>query len=494
MMSAGPHHHQVPMTQAQMNQAAEQQKAAIHNAKLRSARPTDKTLPDGVEQACVDDGQVAMAYKQLRDLERRLDATMTRKRLDIVDTVSRSAKRYKTLRIWITNTVEDQFWQTNGLNVDSFDFSSNLEASYRVKIEGRLLDDDDDEAEADKTEDPAPAAADDADKMDTDSPAKSKQQPKAIAAKAGQRHRFSHFFKALTVDFDRSKLAAGGRDASVEWKKPDRAPGAAGGSALPAMADFDEFTFKRNGEENTNITINLYRHEDPERFELSPELADVVDLREATRQEAVVGMWEYIKLMNLQEDEEKRNFRCDEVLRKVIDKDAGYIPLLNDYVTRHLKPLPPLSLPYTIRVDEAFHTQPGGPPPTVYDVRVAVDDPLRARLAPFVHPGTQHAATLRRVAEIDRDLGVIVQAIATHKAKHAFLKGMCEDPVGFVRAWLSSQKRDLEVIMGEATRGVGAGEGTAGDEWRRGGRESIWNSVNARESVNVLLAKQPVHR
>lgn len=432
--------------------------------------------------------------------------------IDTTELTPPTRQRYKTLRIWITNTVEDQFWQTNGLNVDSFDFSSNLEASYRVKIEGRLLDDDDDEVETGK--DDAPNPADDADKMDTDSPAKSKQ-PKAIAAKPGQRHRFSHFFKALTVDFDRSKLAAaaGGRpagmDASVEWKKPDRAP-AAPGAALPAMADFDEFTFKRNGEENTNITINLFRHEDPERFELSPELADVVDLREATRQEAVVGMWEYIKLMNLQEDEEKRNFRCDEVLRKVlppsspptmttlttppspqvIDKDAGYIPLLNDYVTRHLKPLPPLSLPYTIRVDEAFHTSPAAPAPTIYDVRVAVDDPLRARLAPFVH-GTQYAATLRRVADIDKDLGVIVQAIATHKAKHAFLTGMCDDPVGFVRAWLSSQKRDLEVILGEATRAQGEG---AGDEWRRGGRESIWNSANARESVNVLLAKQPVHR
>jgi len=91
MMSAGPHH-QVPMTQAQINQQQEQQKAALHNAKLRSARPTDKSLPDGIEEACVDDGVVAVAYKKLRDLERRLDATMTRKRLDIVDTVSRNAK------------------------------------------------------------------------------------------------------------------------------------------------------------------------------------------------------------------------------------------------------------------------------------------------------------------------------------------------------------------------------------------------------------------
>jgi SWI/SNF-related matrix-associated actin-dependent regulator of chromatin subfamily D len=83
------------------------------------------------------------------------------------------------------------------------------------------------------------------------------------------------------------------------------------------MADFDEFTFKRNGDENMNITINLYRHEDPERYELSPDLAEIVDMHEATRQEAVMAVWEYIKLMNLQEDEEKRNFRCDDLLRKV---------------------------------------------------------------------------------------------------------------------------------------------------------------------------------
>ena len=91
MMSAGPHH-SVPMTQAQINQQQEQQKAALQNAKLRSIRPTDKNLPDGVEENCVDEGEVATAYKKLRDFERRLDATMTRKRLDIVDTVSRNAK------------------------------------------------------------------------------------------------------------------------------------------------------------------------------------------------------------------------------------------------------------------------------------------------------------------------------------------------------------------------------------------------------------------
>lgn len=208
--------------------------------------------------------------------------------------------------------MEDQFWQTNGVGIDSFDFSSNLESSYRVKIEGRLLDD---EEEVGSNEE-EPKAGDneaDGDKMDTDTP--SKPKPKSAPAKHGQRSRLSHFFKALTVDFDRPRSDRQSADTSVEWKKPDRTPAGAGN--LPAMADFDEITFKRNGDENTNITVNLFRHEDPERFELSPDLAEVVDMREATRQEAVMALWEYIKLMKLQEDEEKRNFRCDELLRRV---------------------------------------------------------------------------------------------------------------------------------------------------------------------------------
>ncbi len=126
------------------------------------------------------------------------------------------------------------------------------------------------------------------------------------------KYRFSHFFKALTIDFPSNRK--GGVDQSVEWKKPERS---APSSNLPAAADFDELTFKRGGDENMNITINLFRHEDPERYAISPELEDIVDMAEATRQEVIMGIWEYIKLMGLQEDEEKRSFRCDDLLRKV---------------------------------------------------------------------------------------------------------------------------------------------------------------------------------
>jgi SWI/SNF-related matrix-associated actin-dependent regulator of chromatin subfamily D len=157
--------------------------------------------------------------------------------------------------------------------------------------------------------------------METDAPARPK--PKPVSAKPSQRYRFSHFFKALVVEFDHSRVRIGG-DAAVEWKKPDRQSQAS--SNLPPAADFDELSFKRNGDENVNITISLYRHENPERHALTPELAEIVDMEEATRQEIIMGMWEYIKVMNLQEDEEKRNFRCDELLRNVLLPTPSWDP------------------------------------------------------------------------------------------------------------------------------------------------------------------------
>lgn len=74
------------------------------------------------------------------------------------------------------------------------------------------------------------------------------------------------------------------------------------------------------------------------------------------------------------------------------------------------------------------------------------------------------------------------------KAKHAFLTSMSKDPVNFVKRWTSSQRRDLEVILGEASRGQ-AEEGL-GEEWRKGGKDGVWGGDVARESVALFLARQ----
>lgn len=164
--------------------------------------------------------------------------------------------------------------------------------------------------------------------------------------------------------------------------------------------------------------------------------------------------------------------------------DVGHIPLLNDYVAQHLSPLDPVSLQYTIRVDEEFHRD---PKPTVYDVQVLVEDPLRVTLQPLLS-NPAYAAMLKDVTGLDDQLARVVQAIAVSKAKHTFLHSLYTSPTTFILNWMSSQKRDMDIIMGDASK-LG-NELMGGPEWRRGGSESVWATSNARESVNVLLSKQ----
>ncbi|KAH8816306.1 hypothetical protein F5884DRAFT_775699 [Xylogone sp. PMI_703] len=463
-MVAGPHP-QNALAPAQLQAAHQAQLHANELAKRRARKPTDKNIPDGVEDYIIGDG--VQRYRDLRDLERRLDATMTRKRLDIQDAVNRNVKRYRTLRIWISNTVEDQPWQATGLDdVDAFDFSSNMDSSYRVKIEGRLLDEEDD-VDSDNEDTPE----DGADKMDEDE--KEKKEQKAPS----KQYRFSHFFKAMTVEFDRSR-AKDGADQNVEWKKPAVAPNAAN---LPNSADFDQLEFKRGGDENVNISINLVRDETPERFRLSPALAEIMDTNEATRAEVVMGIWEYIKAMGLQEEDEKRSFDCDDRLKAILQREKGYIPFIPDAIIPHLSPLPPLKLPYTIRVDPEFHKD---PQPTIYDVQVALDDPLPAALSNFIS-NPEYAHTLREIASMNDSLAVLIQSLSHSKSKHSFFNSLSKNPAEFINKWLSSQKRDLEVISGEAMRG--GGEDAMGDEWRKGGKDGIWGSEHVRESVNIMV-------
>lgn len=206
--------------------------------------------------------------------------------------------------------MEDQVWQGSGLNVDAFDFTPNMDASFRVKIQGRLLDDD----VADGDQEKKSGEGADADEAMGGADGSKEGESARTTASSAPRHRFSHYLKSLSVEFDSSRFSRSGADMNVDWKRSDAL---SKGHNAPAAADFDELTFKRTGDENTNITIKILRNETPERYKLSPELADVVDMKEATQHDAVMGLWEYIRLSGLQEDEEKRNFRCDDLLKKV---------------------------------------------------------------------------------------------------------------------------------------------------------------------------------
>lgn len=275
------------LTQAQLQQQHLESIRRQDLARRQAKKPTDRDVPDEISEAVVGDG--VERYKKLREVERRLDAVMMRKRLDISDNLQRRyTRREGILRIWISNTAEGQPWQVMEEGAENEDGMFELgdnQATFRVKIEGRLLDDPE-EDEADKPSD-------------------------------AHRPRLSHFFKAINIEFDRDSNLQPDGYSQIEWRKPQATSQNPNIDQNSSESSFDTLEFTRKSDENINVTINLTREEKNERFRLSPELAEILDTEEEDRAGAVQGIWEYCRAMGLQEDEDKRRIICDEPLRRV---------------------------------------------------------------------------------------------------------------------------------------------------------------------------------
>ncbi|KAK5134577.1 hypothetical protein LTR08_006363 [Meristemomyces frigidus] len=488
MVPPPPHSASQPALNAAQLQAQRLEEIRRQDTARRiSKKPTNRDIPEELGDVVVGDG--VQRYAKLRDVERRLDAVMMRKRLDISDNLQRRyTRREGVLRVWVSNTADGQPWQIveegSGAHEDgAFEFGENSQATFRVKIEGRLLQDEDDKHEEGDKEKEGEAS---------DSKRPGQQRP-----------RFSHFFKNITIEFSRNPQLQPDGYSAIEWHKPMPGPQNPSYDPNGSDASFDTLEFERKSDENISVTIKLVRDEKNERFRLSPQLAEILDTEEEDRAGAVQGVWEYCRAMGLQEDEDKRSIVCDEPLRKLFNQDKLYFPYVPDLLHPHLLPLPPIQLDYTIRVDKSYikgssDTRPSAP--TIYDLRVPLPNPLMHQLTRF-HTSKSHLTALQSIVKTDDDLALLVQKIHQTNAKRKFYDNLSKDPANFVKRWISSQQRDLEVVLAEATRGGGAGDGVGGEGgagpevWRKGGEEGIWGSKMAKESVGLWLARntKPVH-
>ena len=117
---------------------------------------TDKNVPNAIlhsPEFSVD----SQMYQDLLNMEKKLDWTMTRKRVEIQDTLGRplsvsspflnsnersmlmgSRKTNRTLRIFLSHTVSAQSWQPLDGNVN-IETGEGIPA-FQFKVEGRVLE------------------------------------------------------------------------------------------------------------------------------------------------------------------------------------------------------------------------------------------------------------------------------------------------------------------------------------------------------------------
>ncbi|UYV76498.1 SMARCD2 [Cordylochernes scorpioides] len=172
----------------------------------------DKILPQKVRDLVPE----SQAYMDLLAFERKLDYTITRKRLDIQEALKRPMKQKRKLRIFISNTfypgkvvdgaepgVEEATNPTGG-----------PVPSWELRVEGRLLED-----------------------------ILREQTATAKPDQSKVKRKFSSFFKSLVIELDKDLY--GPDNHLVEWHR------------TPNTTETDGFQVKRPGDKNVRCTILL---------------------------------------------------------------------------------------------------------------------------------------------------------------------------------------------------------------------------------------------
>ncbi|RCI06164.1 SWI SNF, matrix associated, actin dependent regulator of chromatin, sub d, member 1, partial [Rhizopus stolonifer] len=353
---------------------------------IKKKRPTDKNMPSAIESFVPE----SRFYSELVDFEKKLDTTIMRKRLDIQEALGKPIKVRRILRLFVSNTTSSSTFNLEDEN--AFDLNNGNVPSWTLKIEGRLLD--------------------------PTSPEKNDQSAPKLTS----------FFRSVVIELERD-LNMYPEGNLIEWQKQ------------PNVPEFDVIQVKRKGDIDVKANIMLHLDHNPQKFKLSPALADLLDVKVETKPQIVMGIWNYCKCHKLQDVEDKRLIRCDNRLAQIFGYPQLHFSQLPELIIQHLSRPDPIVINYTIRVDKPFHQS-----SKAYDIEVELDSPVRQKMIHVVS-STQ---TQKEIMALDDKIIQCVQSINNSKIKQDFLMQFSKEPVEFINKWIASQARDLEVILGES--------------------------------------------
>ncbi|XP_050081882.1 brahma-associated protein of 60 kDa-like [Anopheles aquasalis] len=378
--------------------AAHQKQSSEYQAKRRR-KLADKILPQKVRDLVPE----SQAYMDLLAFERKLDATITRKRLDIQEALKRPMKQKRKLRIFISNTFypgrEDRLDAVehgcHGVPVGASGTPGDPSsvASWELRVEGRLLEEG--KSEAGKT-----------------------------------KRKFSSFFKSLVIELD--KELYGPDNHLVEWHRTHQ------------TQETDGFQVKRPGDRNVRCTILLLLDYQPLQFKLDPRLARLLGVHTQTRPVIISALWQYIKTHRLQDAHEREYIVCDKYLEQIFGSPRMKFAEIPQRLSPLLHPPDPIVINHVIAV-EAGATQDGsaGNKQTAcYDIDVEVDDSLKQQMSNFL----MSTASQQEIQTLDSKIHDTVETINTLKTNREFYLSFAKEPHTFTHRWIVSQTRDLKAM------------------------------------------------
>lgn len=278
----------------------------------------DKILPQKVRDLVPE----SKAYMDLLSFEKKLDLTITRKRLEIQEALKRPLKHKRKLRIFISNT----FFPGKGTIAGSEEAAV---PSWELRVEGRLL------------EDTRPSTEN---KM---------------------KRKFSSFFKSLVIELDADLY--GPDNHLVEWHR------------TPTTTETDGFQVKRPGDKNVRCMILLMLDYQPHQYKLDARLARLLGIHTQSRPVIINALWQYIKTHKLQDAHEREFVNCDKYLSQIFQCNRMKFPEIPNRLNQLIHPPDPIVINHTISVEGAETKK-----TSCYDIDVEIEDPIKGIMNNFL--------------------------------------------------------------------------------------------------------------
>jgi len=285
----------------------------------RKKKIADKILPQRVRDLVPE----SQAYMDLLAFERKLDACIMRKRLDIQEVLKRPMKQKRKLRIFISNTYFPPREVEEG--------EESL-PSWELRVEGRLL------------EDAASAKLSEGSKV---------------------KRKFSSFFKSLVIELDKDLYGLDNH--LVEWHR------------TPSTQETDGFQVKRPGDQNVKCKVLLMLDYQPLQFKLDHRLARLLGIHTQTRPFIISALWQYIKTHKLQDPHEREYINADKYFEQIFECKRMKFSEIPGKLQPLLQSPDPIVIQHTVTVEG-----PDAKKTACYDIDVDIDDPLKSQMNSFV--------------------------------------------------------------------------------------------------------------
>ena len=102
-----------------------------------------------------------------------------------------------------------------------------------------------------------------------------------------------------------------------------------------------------------------------------------------------------------------------------------------------------------------------------YDINIDIEDPIKQKMTNSISTYLPNSESTQKISALDEEISQTAIAIRNVVMKRDFLNEFSKDSATFIKNWINSQSRDMDLLLGTEHAGVPLEDMRRADFYRR---------------------------